>query len=169
MKFKRPSTTDADRLLSYFCQLVELDSERVERCEDAQLLNHEKEVKWIEGLLKKEQAGDAIALCVLNEQSTIVGLGEVERRPRWIERHVAEIRFGLLPDHADAGIALVNLLEQQAKGIGIELLYYFHLASQSQGITVIEACGFDFSGVLPSYYKKGGAYIDRVLYAKKIT
>ncbi|TFY85347.1 N-acetyltransferase [Pseudomonas nabeulensis] len=168
MKCEKLSPTDADALLRFFCQLVDQDSERVERPEDALQLDHDKEVAWINGLLEKERAGEVAALCVLNDEAVIVGLGEVERRPRWIERHVAEIRFGLLPGCLDEGCELVRQLEQRATFMGIELLYYFHLATQSQGIAVLEACGFELSGELPGYYKKEQGYVDRVFYSKTL-
>ncbi|KTB56172.1 hypothetical protein AO066_29285 [Pseudomonas fluorescens] len=169
MEFKQPSSQDAVALLAFFSQLVERDPERVERPTDVLLLNPDKEAIWIGKLLEKEAAGEAIVLCVLNKASVIVGLGEVERRPRWIERHVAEIRFGLLPDYAEEGRELVRLLETRAKAIGIECLYYFHLATQSQGIAVVKACGFELAGTLPGYYKRESGYVDRVFYTKNIT
>ena len=167
MQFRQPRTSDADDLLHYFNTLVQQDPERVERPEDVRSINHEKEVLWIESLLEKEKQQNAVTLCILKEEA-IIGLGEIERRPRWIERHVAEIRFGLLPDHLDEGIELVKRLEERARAIGIELLYYFHLATQRQGIDIVRACGFELAGTLGSYYKKADGYVDRVFYSKKI-
>jgi RimJ/RimL family protein N-acetyltransferase len=168
MHFKQPAVADAHRLLEFFNDLVLKDQERVERPADVKAITHEMEIRWIESLLDKEQKQDAIALCVFDDAATLIGLGEIERRPRWIERHVAEIRFGLFPDQFNAGKSLVDLLELRAKSIGIEMLYYFHLATQQQGIEIIRACGFELAGRLPAYYKKADSYVDRVFYTKRI-
>ncbi|WP_416772905.1 GNAT family N-acetyltransferase [Pseudomonas sp. RHF3.3-3] len=168
MRFKQPSVQDAESLLSFFIRLVGEDSERVERSEDVSLLTQSMEEAWVGQLIEKEHDGEGIAICVLDESSAIVGLGEVERRSRWIERHVAEIRFGLLPGYHAQGVALIELLQQRARGIDIEVLYYFHLATQRQGIEVVRSCGFEYSGSIPDYYKKEGIYISREFYSKRI-
>jgi len=165
-KTRRPSLEDAAELLSFFQTLVKVDCNRVERPEDVTEITLENERNWIEKLIKKHEKGDAAALCVFDEAELLVGLGEVERRPRWIERHVAELRFGLFPERFDQGLFLVRALEKDAVAMGIEVLYYFHLRTQTQGLRIMEASGYRRVGVISRYYKKGTTYIDRIIVEK---
>lgn len=164
-----PTIKDAAELLNFFTTLVAVDPERVERNEDVSKITLEKEQQWIEGLLRKQEAGDLVVRIIRNSSNSIIGLGEVERRPRWIERHVAEIRFGLQPEHSAEGTALVQELEAEARRIGIEVLYYFHLATQTQGLQIMRECGYSDAGEISGYYYRNGEYIDRVILQKKIS
>ena len=154
-----PAAGDAERLLRYFSALVRVDPERVERPEDVARLTVEDELRWIASRLT--DSDELHALCA-EVNGEIVACGEVERMKRWIERHVAEIRFGVLPDHLEAGERLVDELVQAAGARGIETLVYFHLATQTQGIELMRRAGFHDAGRLQGYYKRGATYVDRV-------
>jgi hypothetical protein len=81
---------------------------------------------------------------------------------------VAELRFGLLPGHVEAGKYLVWRLESIANEMEIRLIYYFHLATQHQGLQVMQDSGYSPVGRLENYYFKDGIYIDRVYLSKKL-
>jgi len=166
-KIRTITTDDAPKLLDYFRKLVEVDQERVERPEDVSRITLVRERQWISGKLKSEEDGDMIIRCV-EVSGQIISLGEVERLKRWIERHVAEIRFGLLPDSKIFGMALVQELEQQAVSLGVEILVYFHLETQEQGLSIMRESGFGEIGRIPRYYKRQGGYVDRLYLAKHL-
>lgn len=164
-----PKVADAEKLLRYFSTLVEKDTNRVERIDDVRKISIKMEEDWISSLLLKQSEGAYAARCVYNSLGEIIGLGEIEKRPRWIERHVAEIRFGLLPDNFISGIDLIRTLEGLACDMGVEVLYYFHLRTQQQGLDIMKECQYKEAGVIENYYKIGETYVDRIYLQKKIS
>ena len=165
MTVRKPEIRDAEKLLHYFQELVEKDPERVERPEDAKSLSVQDEKQWIKSLKQKEEQ-DEIYTLIAESDGNIVAEGEIERKPRWIERHVAEIRFGMLPGYEDETIEMLNKLMNKTKGV--EVLIYFHLETQKTGIKIMETLGFREAGRIENYYKKEGDYIDRIYYTKQI-
>jgi hypothetical protein len=153
---------DAEGLLDYFRELVRTDPERVERPDDADKITLESQRAWIARRQQAQATGEMFAACALVD-GKIVAEGEVERAKRWIERHVAEIRFGVLPVHA-AQVApqLVEVLVVRARDAGLEVLTYFHLETQTRGLGVMRSSGFDAAGRIPRYYKRGAEYVDRI-------
>jgi L-amino acid N-acyltransferase YncA len=166
MNIKKIEKNDRDLLLNFFSELVIADPERVERPEDVNKITKDDEEKWIEKRLTKENDKEIFVLCGLDETGKIVTEGEVERMTRWVEKHVAEIRFGVLPNHElIAEVMLENLIET-AKNNNIEVLIYFHLETQKKGIEIMEKLGFESAGVIKKYYKKGDKYINRIYLVK---
>ena len=98
----------------------------------------------------------------------LLGFGEIERKPRTIEKYVAELRFGLLLGHVEAGKYLVRKLESIANEMEIRLIYYFHLATQHQGLQAMQDSGYSPVGRLENYYFKDGVCIDRVYLSKQL-
>ena len=159
---------DAHGLLAYFRELVRVDPERVERPSDVDKITIEAEHAWIAKRQADETAGEMFVACVA-VAGKIVGEGEVERGKRWIERHVAEIRFAVLPDYAHVARPLVEELVARARANGVEVLIYFHLESQTRGLRIMSECGFAVSGRVPRYYKRGSCYVDRLYLTKQLT
>ena len=157
---------DAEALLKYFRRLVEEDPQRVERPEDAARLTPDDERRWIASRAAAEQAGELRVLCVERE-GELVAVGEVERMKRWIERHVGEIRFGCLPGAAELAKPLVERLVFESEAMGIEVLVYFHLATQVRGIAQMHGAGFEERGRIPGYYRRPDGEIDRVYLCRR--
>jgi hypothetical protein len=157
---------DSEPLLNFFKELVVSDPERVERPEDVGKITEEMEREWIKQKLVKEDKKDIFILCGLNDEEKMVIEGEVERLPRWIERHVAEIRFGLLPGYESIGEELVKKLIKTAEENRIEILIYFHLETQKTGLEIMKKLGFELMGTVKKYYKREAEYIDRVYLVK---
>jgi L-amino acid N-acyltransferase YncA len=158
---------DEQALLDYFRTLVRVDPERVERPVDVDKITLESERAWIAKRQADERSGEMFVACAVAD-GRVVAAGEVERAKRWIERHVAEIRFGVLPDYAFVATRLVEELVTRAKANGVEVLIHFHLETQTRGIGVMKECGFEVIGRVPRYYKRGDNYIDRLYLAKTI-
>ena len=158
---------DAQGLLTFFRKLVEIDPERVERVSDAEKITLEQENNWLDNLIVKEEKGEVIARVGI-AGSEIVVEGEIHRLPRWIERHVAEIRFGMIPGNEQITKELLKELLQKAQNDQIEILIYFHLRTQKTGIGIIKELGFEESGVIKDYYKRDGEYIDRIYLVKNL-
>jgi RimJ/RimL family protein N-acetyltransferase len=161
MEIRELKIEDAEKLLAYFKNLVLADPERAERVSDVENFGIEDEKNWIRERLEGEKEKEIFTLCC-EDNGRIVAQGEVERQKRWIERHVAEIRFGVLPGYEEQAFEMVEFLIRKAKENRIEVLVYFHLASQKAGLFIIKKAGFSDAGVLEKYYKKDGKYIDRI-------
>ena len=158
--------TDRDNLKKYFLELVTVDQERVERPQDAAKISNSDEEKWIESRLIGEEKKEIFTLCGFNDNGAIIAEGEIQRLPRWIERHVAEIRFAVLPGHELIAQQMINELIKKSQENGIEILIYFHLSSQKTGIEIIKKFGFEQFGIIKKYYKKNDRYIDRLYFVK---
>ena len=100
MAIRKMKKEDSQGMLEFFRELVIVDQERVERSSDVARIDLATEETWIESRIKKEEEKEMAAL-VLEREGKIVAEGEIERLQRWIERHVAEIRFGMLPGNED--------------------------------------------------------------------
>ena len=157
-----------EKFLSFFKELVRRDPERVERVSDVEKITLENEQAWVERLIQKEEQGEMIVRLGM-ESDNIVVEGEVERKSRWIERHVAEIRFGMLPNNESIAKEVVSELIKQARVQGIEILFYFHLRTQKAGISIMKDLGFKEFGVIEKYYKRDNEYVDRVYLMKNIS
>lgn len=166
MTIRKIKIEDNESLLSFFKELVIEDPERVERPEDVDKVTEEMEQEWIRQRLAREDRGDIFILCGLDNEGKMVIEGEVEKLPRWIEKHVAEIRFGLLPGHESVGEELVKELIKTAKENNIEILIYFHLETQKTGLRIMKKLGFIEFGRIRGYYKREKECIDRVYLVK---
>jgi L-amino acid N-acyltransferase YncA len=167
MEIRKLQKSDAAGLLEYFRDLVNSDPERVERLDDVEKLNLKSEEQWIAERLENEEKGELAVLCA-DEGGKIIALGEVEKQKRWIERHIAEIRFGVLPGNDEAALRLINALIESVEKNGVEVLIYFHLATQKRGLSIMKQAGFQEVGCIKGYYKRGEEYIDRIYLSKSI-
>lgn len=163
------TTADAERLLSYFQTLVRVDPKRVERPADVAKISLENEVAWIESRIADEALGEMFVLCAKDHAGNVVAEGEIERKKRWIERHVAEIRFGVLPGYEAIAKEMVEQLIATAKQHGLEILFYFHLETQASGIEIMKQVGFEEVGTIKNYYKLSATEsVNRVYLSKHI-
>lgn len=166
MNIRKIKKSDKNLLLKFFYDLVSLSPERVERLEDVINITQNDEERWIEKRLAREKNKEIFVLCGINENNGVVTEGEIERMPRWIEKHVAEIRFGVLPKYELTAEKLLKELIKKAKKNKIEILVYFHLESQKSGIKIVKKLGFKKFGVIKKYYKRRDKYINRIYFVK---
>lgn len=159
--------SDAKELIKYFSKLVELDPERVERVEDVRKIKVKDEISWIKKRIESEDRKEMFVRCV-REGKEVVALGEVERMKRYIERHVAEIRFGVIQGHEKECNEMIKELISVSAENGINVLIYFHLESQKRGIEIMKELGFSVVGKIKNYYFREGKYTDRVYLTKII-
>lgn len=159
------SLVDAEPLRDFFRLLTRQDRQRAVSPEEAAAVTLEQERAWISARLEREKAGEMIVLCCA-ENGRILAEGEVERLPRKVERHAAEIRFGVLEGYGREALRLVESLVERSEQAGIEVLIYFHLATQAIGLDTMRSAGFQEIGRIPRYYKMGEAYVDRVYMVK---
>lgn len=159
---------DAEKALTFFRTLVTVDQERVERPEDVAHISIENERRWLETLIQKESEKSLFARIGVLDTGEIGALAEVERKPRWIEQHVAEVRFGALPEYGDLARETVKACITEAEASGITELFYFHLETQSTGIQIMKDLGFVECGRIERYYRRGDNYISRIYLSKSL-
>ena len=82
--------------------MVTTDPERVEQIDKVGKLTIGEEIRWLLCILEKMKSGNYYTLCLRGSDDMLLGFGEIERKQRTIERHVAELRFGLLPGYVEA-------------------------------------------------------------------
>tara|TARA_B110000003_G_scaffold276220_1_gene321573 strand:- start:2132 stop:2656 length:525 start_codon:yes stop_codon:yes gene_type:complete len=166
--YRKINVNDAEKLITYFNQLVKEDKNRVERPEDAKSITLEQEIKWIKHRINKVKEQEMAVFCC-EYNNTIVSVGEVEKKSRWIERHVGEIRFAFLPGYTFTAKELLKILINSAKEINLEILVYFHLSTQKKGIQLVEEFNFNHVGTINNFYKKKNKeYINREYFFKQL-
>lgn len=158
---------DAKAMLIFFKRLVKEDPERVERLEDVKKFGIQDEMNWITQRGEQEKEKELFAR-IVDDNREIVAEGEIERLKRWIERHVAELRFGVLPGHRDVARELVAELIHLAESNGIQVILYFHLETQKADIALMKEHGFNEVGRVKKYYRRENEYIDRVYLVKNL-
>ncbi len=166
MYIRKIKLNDCTLMLDFFSKLVLLSPERVERPEDVKKISIENEIKWIKNRIEKEKEKEIFVLCGTNDKGEIIAEAEIERMPRWIEKHVAEIRFGVLPGYENLAENITKKLISVAKKNGIKILIYFHLETQKEGIKIIKKLGFKKFGIVKRYYKRHKNYINRLYFVK---
>lgn len=167
VKIRKIKISDAENLLRFLNELVKVDRERAERIEDVRKIKVKDEIIWIKTRLNLEKKKEMFVLCC-EVDGRIVSVGEVEKSKRWIDRHVAEIRFGILPGYNKVIIKMLKQLIKKARKNNIKVLIYFHLASQKIGLSIMKKVGFYQAGVVKKYYKRRGEYIDRIYMAMSL-
>lgn len=169
MNIRKAKLADAQSLITYFNKLVVEDTARVEKSTHAKEITLEMEKKWILQRLEKEENNNLFMRIIEDGGNGIVGSGEVERKSRWIEQHVAEIRYAILPSYKEHAHLLVGNLIDIAKVNNISLLIYFHLETQVHGLSTMKSLGFKEAGRFENYYLlENGEYVDRILLQKTL-
>lgn len=167
VKIRKIRVSDARALLDYFNELVKLDTKRVERPKDARKITIKDEINWVKTRIEDEKNKEMFVL-VGEVNGKIIVEGEIERKKRWIERHVAEIRFAVLPKFEDVAHELIRQLLTTTKRNKLEILMYFHLSTQKSGLNIMSKHGFKRLGVIKRYYKSGNKYTNRIYLIKYI-
>jgi len=165
MQIRKITTNEAEALLVYLKELVLQDRERVEDINYFNSFSLLDEEKWIEDKINGEATGE-IFVRVADQDGLITAEGEVEKLKRPIEKHVAEIRFGVLPGNEESGEKIVEDLIKTAQDNGIKILLYFHLSTQKIGIEIVKKLGFELMGEIKDYYQFSDRAVDRVYYVK---
>lgn len=103
-------------------------------------------------------------LCLVATCGTkIVAKVDVKPLERTVDRHIAELSFGVLREHRDAGIALLKEAVRQARDRGLKGLLYYVMSCNTLFQEIFEAVGFVKCGVIPRFYRVDDTYWDRVI------
>lgn len=102
-------------------------------------------------------------------QNKIVGSTDL-RRGQYRHKHMGEIGIVIGKDFREEGIGqkLLELVEQEAKTIGIKALYLDCLACNPRAIYVYEKWGMKKTGLLPKAYEYKDEYVDGITMYKEV-
>jgi len=160
---RKMRVTDAAALAKWFNKFVDQDVGVVENFH----VNSKQEESYIKDMLAKEKTGEASCrLILLNGR--IVGKADLLPLKRYIDKHVAEISFGILMGESEMGITLLAELEKIAIKEGLEQIIYFILSNNEYFIKIFSSLGYKEVGRIKNFYKKESSYFDRVILQKEL-
>lgn len=164
VRLRAPRWSDLDDMLDFINSLVE------ERAEIAatEKKTRDEEVDWLAGLLSDLEKGRRIAIAA-EVDGRFIGLVEVTPE-RGASSHVGVLGISVRDGYRDVGIGteMMREAENQARRLGIEILTLDVFASNSRARHLYEKLGYRAVGCIPRFFKRDGAYIDRIIMAKNL-
>ena len=163
--FRVPKLQDAPAYVSLKNRLVDEDG-------DVDINTYttlENEASLIEGYRRRIKDGRMAALAV-EVDGQVVGHGHISCRSGKMS-HVGILGLFIHSRHRDHGIGteLIELLEDQARGNGVESVILEVFASNTRAIHVYEKLGYRHVGVYTDALKRGDRYTDCVLMQKTLS
>lgn len=162
--FRIPELQDAPAYVSLKNSLVDEDG-------DVDINTYttvEHETSFIEGYRRRVKEGRMAALAV-EVDGEVVGHGHISSRSGKMS-HVGILGLFIHSRHRDHGIGteLIERLEEQARGNGVESVILEVFASNTRAIHVYEKLGYGHVGVYSDALKRGEGYTDCVLMQKTL-
>ena len=163
--FRAPQWSDLDDMLEFINSLVD---------ESAPILKNTKmtragEIDWLARYLSKLEKGKIVGI-VAEVDGRFVG--HVAVGPK-MERsnHVGVLGISLKDGYRDAGIGteMMNEVEAQARGIGLEVVTLETFATNKRAIHVYEKVGFTVVGRIPKGARMLDGFVDVLIMAKEIS
>lgn len=162
---RAPRWSDLDDMLEFINSLVD---ERAE-ITATEKKTREEEVDWLARLLSDVEKDKRIAIAA-EVDGRFIGLVEVTPE-KGLSAHVGVLGIAVKKGYRDVGIGteMMREAESQAKRLGIEIITLDVFASNSKARHFYERLGYRIVGCIPRFFKRSGAYIDRIIMAKTLT
>jgi RimJ/RimL family protein N-acetyltransferase len=153
---RTPRWEDLDDLLGLINSVVD---EGAEIGRDREV-SREEEIDWLSGLLARLERGKTFFL-VAEAKGRIIASSDINRLDGF-QKHVGVVGIVIKNGFRELGIgtAMMNVLIEQAKKMGLEILTLTAFASNKRAIHVYEKVGFTQTGLIPRKHLKQGKYID---------
>jgi RimJ/RimL family protein N-acetyltransferase len=159
---RTPRWEDLDDLLELINSVVDegADIARDEK------VSREEEIDWLSRLLTQIERGSTFFL-VAEVKGRIIASSDINRQ-RGFQKHVGVVGIVIKKDFRELGIgtAMIRVLLEHAKKMGIKILTLTAYASNKRAIHVYEKVGFRQTGLIPKKFLKQGKYIDEVIMTK---
>ena len=159
---RTPKWEDLDGLLELINSLVD---------EGAEILVDEKvsregEIEWLSRLLAQMERGETFFV-VAEVRGRIIASSDIHRRSG-SQKHVGVVGIIITKDFRELGIgtAVMRVLIEQVKKMGIKTLNLTVYATNERAIHVYEKVGFRRTGLIPRSFLKRGKYVDEVMMTK---
>lgn len=153
-----PAFEDVDDYLELINSLADEDAPILH----TKRLERDEEVQWLGKALIDLERGKRVMICA-EVEGKVVANCDLTRRSG-ARSHTGEVGLVVRRGFRDLGIgtALLRLLVDQARGMGIELLVLGVFAGNERARHVYEKVGFREVGCIPREFLKNGRYIDHV-------
>lgn len=158
---RQPNILDSEKLMIWFNKLIDEEWGIAEK----EKMTIENETKWLNERLKSVKKGESIFL-IQEENNEIIACASLERLKRYIDKHVAELSFGVLKGYENKTNELMEQAIEKSKEKKIKVLIYYILACNERFIDIMKGAGFNEVGKISNFYLKNGKYIDRVIMQK---
>lgn len=151
--------SDFENLLSFANRLVDEDTFIML---SGNHLTRAEERTYLADTLKKVAVDEKIHL-IVEVGGVLAGSCEIRRFGRR-KRHVGEIGISILPEYRNDGIGFICMtaLIEQARRIGLRLLYLHLMENNERAFHLYEKVGFRRAGVVPGMYAFKGGFVGEV-------
>ena len=159
---RTPRWEDLDDLLELINSVVD---EGAEISRDEKALR-EEEIDWLSGLLARLERGKTFFL-LAEFNGRVIASSEINLQIG-NQKHVGVVGIVIKKGLRELGIgtAMMRVLIEQAKKMGMKILTLTAFASNKRAIHVYEKVGFVQTGLIPKKHLKQGKYIDEVIMTK---
>jgi RimJ/RimL family protein N-acetyltransferase len=159
---RTPRWEDLDDLLELINSIVDEGAE-ISRDEK---VSREEEIDWLSGLLARLERGKTFFL-VAEVKGRIIASSDINRQIGF-QKHVGVVGIVIKKGFRELGIgtAMMRVLIEQAKKMGMKILTLTAFASNKRAMHVYEKVGFVQTGLIPKKHLKQGKYIDEVIMTK---
>ena len=157
IEYRVAEPTDAEALIEY-TKKVGGETDNLSFGEDAFNIPVEREARFIARFKNSKNGVMLVAL----DGGRIVANASIERCKAERYNHRAELSITVLKEYWGLGIAtkLINRLIEQAKEIGIEVVYLDVRSDNIRAISLYKKLGFAFVGRFRRYFKINNEYFD---------
>jgi len=156
---RTPKWEDLDDFLELINSLVE---ERADILKAEKVLR-EEEIDYLSSVLSRLEK-DEILYLVAEVGGKAVAVSHISKRAGY-EKHVGMIGIAIKQGFRDTGIgtAMMKVLIEQAKKMGLTVLTLSASATNKRAIHVYEKVGFAQTGTIPKKQFKDGKYTDEII------
>lgn len=160
----KPLSLDhAEALTKWFNVFVDQDLGVVENFH----VSIQSEIDYISQYLSDVGEGEPLSYVIFHNKE-IVGKSDIRPFTRYIDKHVVELGFGLLDQHAKAGEQILTFMIEELKRRGFEIALYFILGRNRYFRNIFKNVGFQEVGRISKFYKRNGVYNDRIILEKNL-
>lgn len=126
-----------------------------------------KEIELIKGLNKNENS----CLLVADYEGQLIGNIDLSGSGRIKTYHTSMIGMGISNDWQNQGVGqllLKSILDWAKEHSKIELVWLDVYATNESGIHLYKKMGFIECGMIPSFFKEGDTYVDKIQMYRKV-
>ncbi len=160
VKLRTLQWEDLDDLLEMINSLVDEGADIVMSAKTTR----EEEIDWLARALTR-LAKDEIIYVVAEVDGKVVANSEISRGLTGYVKHTGNIGIAIRDGYRNLGIGtqMMNVLVEQAKKLGLQVLILTAFASNERAVHVYEKVGFSIVGTIPRRFLRAGKYIDEVV------
>jgi len=159
---------DAQKLMDFINPIFSEDAFLMRGPKDL-VKNVKEQQKYVNNQIKKLKKKEGVLLLAIYENK-IIGSTDL-RRMVYRQKHMGELGIAISADFREEGLGkkLLELVEIQAKLLGLKALFLYCFANNGRALHIYEKIGFKKAGMLPKAYEYKGDFIDSITMCKEIS